>query len=129
MLWRKTFIHLISSISKRKKLSVSMRNQTSDLLIPGFKPLSLNQRGSLTRILHTATISNVENVICVNRQEKFTLFFITFGTQNSPSFLFERLFDVLSQPWKERCAALTNGQFKTNPFTQLPCLWRRIVVC
>ena len=76
MLWRKTFIHLISSISKRKKLSVSMRNQTSDLLIPGFKPLSLNQRGSLTRILHTATISNVENVIFVNRQEKFTLFFI-----------------------------------------------------
>ena len=44
MLWRKTFIHLISSISKRKKLSVSMRNQTSDLLIPGFKPLSLSQR-------------------------------------------------------------------------------------
>ena len=70
MLWRKTFIHLISSISKRKKLSVSMRNQTSDLLIPGFKPLSLSQRGSLTRILHTATISNVENVIFVNRQEK-----------------------------------------------------------
>ena len=47
-----------------------MRNQTSDLLIPGFKPLSLSQRGSLTRILHTATISNVENVIFVNRQEK-----------------------------------------------------------
>lgn len=129
MLWRKTFIHLISSISKIKKLSVSMRNQTSDLLIPGFKPLSLSQRGSLTRILHTATISNVENVICVNRQEKFTLFFITFWDSNLPSFLFERLFDVLSQPWKERFAALTNGQFKKNPFTQLPCLWRRIVVC
>ena len=87
MLWRKTFIHLISSISKRKKLSVSMRNQTPDLLIPGFKPLSLNQRGSLTRILHTATISNVENVICVNRQEKFTLFFITFWDSKFTIFL------------------------------------------
>ena len=87
MLWRKTFIHLISSISKRKKLSVSMRNQTSDLLIPGFKPLSLSQRGSLTRILLTATISNVENVICVNRQEKFTLFFITFWDSKFTIFL------------------------------------------
>lgn len=64
-----------------------MRNQTSDLLIPGFKPLSLNQRGSLTRILHTATISNVENVICVNRQEKFTLFFITLWDSKFTIFL------------------------------------------
>ena len=49
--------------------------------------LSLSQRGSLTRILHTATISNVENVICVNRQEKFTLFFITFWDSKFTIFL------------------------------------------
>ena len=61
-----------------------MRNQTSDLRIPRTDALSLSHRDStvsevyyevhLTRVLHTAMISNVDSVMFVNRVREMASF-------------------------------------------------------
>ena len=57
-----------------------MRNRTSDLRIPGSDALPLSHRDStvsevyykvyMTRVLHTARISNVDSVMFVNRNKR-----------------------------------------------------------
>ena len=61
-----------------------MRNQTSDLRIPRTDALSLSHRDStvsevyyevhITRVLHTARISNVDSVMFVNRIREMASF-------------------------------------------------------
>ena len=61
-----------------------MRNQTSDLRIPRTDALSLSHRDStvsevyyevhMTRVLHTARISNVDSVMFVNRIREMVSF-------------------------------------------------------
>ena len=61
-----------------------MRNQTSDLRIPRTDALSLSHRDStvsevyyevhMTRVLHTARISNVDSVMFVNRIREMASF-------------------------------------------------------
>ena len=69
------FFRLVTSVRHRKKFRVPMRNRTSDLRIPRSGALPLSHRDStvsevcykvhMTRVLHTARISNVDSLMFV----------------------------------------------------------------
>ena len=83
MISRKMFFVLSRTWDKEKILS-SQRNRTSNLRIPRTDALSLSHRDStvsevyyevhMTRVLHTARISNVDSVMFVNRVREMASF-------------------------------------------------------
>ena len=74
----------VTSVGQRKKFLDPMRNRTSDLRIPRSDALPLSHRDStvsevyyevhMTRVLHTARISNVDSVMFVNRIREMVSF-------------------------------------------------------
>ena len=74
----------VTSVGQRKNFLDPMRNRTSDLRIPRSDALPLSHRDStvsevyyevhMTRVLHTARISNVDSVMFVNRIREMVSF-------------------------------------------------------
>ena len=77
------FFRLVTSVGQRKNSLDHMRNRTPDLRIPRSDALPLSHRDSLvsevchevhmTRVLHTARISDVDSVMLVHRFTNMTL--------------------------------------------------------
>ena len=74
------FFCLVMSVGQRKKFWVPMKNQTSDLRILHSNALPLSHTDSMvskvyykvhvTRVLHTAGISNVDSIVFVDRNKR-----------------------------------------------------------
>ena len=78
------FFRLVTSVGRKKKFCVPVRNRASDLRIPRSDALPLSHRDStvsevyykvhMTSVLHTARISSVDGVVFVDgkkRDDKF----------------------------------------------------------
>ena len=62
-------------LGTKKKFWVPTRNRTSDLRCSTAEPQRLySERGHITRVLHTARISNVDSVMFVNRLREIVSF-------------------------------------------------------
>ena len=69
-------------LGTKKKFWVPTRNRTSDLRCSTAEPQRLyGERGHITRVLHTARISNVDSVTFVNRIREIVSFEL--GKKNS----------------------------------------------